>query len=132
MSNLLLVVDDLEDINGFGFDDRAISFAQYLEDHPKKGEKKLSLINLCDSGKYLSRGYYCSLLAEARGHRVMPSVNTINDLRSKLLYMSRITGELLLSGSNTGGEGEKKTFYVNFGVASDPGFSRFGQRLFSG
>jgi hypothetical protein len=49
MSNLLLVVDDLEDINGFGFDDRAISFAQYLEDHPKKGEKKLSLINLCDS-----------------------------------------------------------------------------------
>jgi len=131
MSNLLLVVDDLEDINGFGFDDRAISFAQYLEDHPKKGEKKLSLINLCDSGKYLSRGYYCSLLAEARGHRVMPSVNTINDLRSKLLYMSRITGELLLSGSNTGGEGEKKTFYVNFGVASDPGFSRFGQRLFS-
>ena len=131
MSNLLLVVDNLADVQGVGVDDRVITFEQYLEDHPKKGEKKLSLINLCDSEKYLSRGYYCSLLAEARGHRVLPSVNTINDLRSKLLYMSRITGELLLSGSNPGEEGDRKTFYVNFGIASDAGFAKFGQRLFS-
>ncbi|TNF06342.1 MAG: carboxylate--amine ligase, partial [Gammaproteobacteria bacterium] len=66
MSNLLLVVDNLTDIQGVGVDDRVITFEQYLEDHPKKDEKKLSLINLCDSEKYLSRGYYCSLLAEAR------------------------------------------------------------------
>lgn len=31
--------------------------------------------------QYLSKGYYCSLLAEARSHRVLPSVRTINDLR---------------------------------------------------
>jgi hypothetical protein len=31
-------------------------------------------------------GYYVSLLAEARGHKVIPSVRTINDLRRRSLY----------------------------------------------
>jgi len=58
-----------------------ITFDQYLSDYPKLGEPKIRIINLCDTASYLSRGYYCSLLAESRQHRVLPSVNTINDLR---------------------------------------------------
>lgn len=58
-----------------------ITFDQYLSDYPKLGEPKTRIINLCDTEHYLSRGYYCSLLAESRQHRVLPSVNTINDLR---------------------------------------------------
>lgn len=57
-----------------------INFEQYLSDYPKKGEPKTRVINLCATDLYLSRGYYCSLLAEARQHRVLPSVNAINDL----------------------------------------------------
>lgn len=57
-----------------------IDFNQYLSDYPKKGEPKTRVINLCVTDLYLSRGYYCSLLAEARQHRVLPSVNAINDL----------------------------------------------------
>jgi glutathione synthase/RimK-type ligase-like ATP-grasp enzyme len=57
-----------------------IDFKQYLSDYPKKGEPKTRVINLCATDLYLSKGYYCSLLAEARQHRVLPSVNTINDL----------------------------------------------------
>jgi glutathione synthase/RimK-type ligase-like ATP-grasp enzyme len=57
-----------------------IDFNQYLSDYPKKGEPKTRVINLCVTDLYLSRGYYCSLLAEARQHRVLPSVNVINDL----------------------------------------------------
>ncbi|MFT2089529.1 RimK family protein [Paraglaciecola sp. 2405UD69-4] len=57
-----------------------VSFAQYLADFPKKGNAKTRLINLCDTTQYLSEGYYCSLLAEARQHHVLPSVSTINDL----------------------------------------------------
>jgi glutathione synthase/RimK-type ligase-like ATP-grasp enzyme len=57
-----------------------IDFNQYLSDYPKKGEPKTRVINLCATDLYLSRGYYCSLLAEARQHRVLPSVNAINDL----------------------------------------------------
>ena len=44
------------------------------------------LVNLCRGYRYLSVGYYCSLLAEARGHRVLPSVETIQDLSSRGLY----------------------------------------------
>ncbi|SIS44436.1 RimK family protein [Neptunomonas antarctica] len=58
-----------------------ITFEQYLADYPKRNEPKTRLINLCDTEHYLSRGYYCSLLAEARQHKVLPSVSTINDLR---------------------------------------------------
>ncbi|HBR93211.1 MAG TPA: hypothetical protein DEA90_03505 [Opitutae bacterium] len=58
-----------------------ITFEQYLSDYPKLGEPRTRIINLCDTEHYLSRGYYCSLLAESRKHRVLPSVNTINDLR---------------------------------------------------
>ena len=60
-----------------------ITFDQYLKDYPKRDEPRTRIINLCDTEYYLSRGYYCSLLAESRQHRVLPSVNTINDLRDQ-------------------------------------------------
>lgn len=59
-----------------------MSFETYLRDYPKYDEPKIRIINLCDTEHYLSKGYYCSLLAEARDHRVLPSVKTINDLRA--------------------------------------------------
>jgi glutathione synthase/RimK-type ligase-like ATP-grasp enzyme len=39
------------------------------------------VFNLCRSLKYQAAGYYVSLLAEARGHRPLPSVSAIQDLR---------------------------------------------------
>lgn len=58
-----------------------ISFDRYLTDYPKKNEPKTRIINLCATEKYLSKGYYCSLLAEAREHTILPSVRTINAAR---------------------------------------------------
>ena len=81
--NTLIVVDEVNDL----LKDRdwnIISFDTYLEEHPKKNQGKLRVINLCDSTRYLSRGYYCSLLAEARNHIVIPSVKTINELRGTI------------------------------------------------
>ena len=82
---------------GDGID--VITFEQYLQDYPKRNETKTRVINLCDTEHYLSRGYYCSLLAEARKHKVLPSVSTINDLRnlanyadSSLLFNSDLLG----------------------------------------
>ncbi len=60
----------------------AISFQDYLHQYPKLNEPKTRIINLCDTETYLSKGYYCSLLAEARDHQVLPSVKTINGLRA--------------------------------------------------
>ncbi len=58
-----------------------ISFEKYLKDYPKLNEPKTRIINLCDTEHYLSKGYYCSLLAEARQHTVLPSVKVINEIR---------------------------------------------------
>lgn len=60
----------------------AISFEAYLRDYPKLNEPKSRVINLCNTTRYLSNGYYCSLLAEARRHDVLPSVKVINALRA--------------------------------------------------
>ncbi len=53
------------------------------EDYKHKG---IRVINLCRSYRYLSTGYYCSLLAEARLHKVVPTVRTITDLSSRAIY----------------------------------------------
>ncbi len=50
--------------------------AQYFEDRSAK------VFNLCRSYKYQSAGYYVSLLAAARGQHPLPSLSTIQDLRS--------------------------------------------------
>ncbi len=48
--------------------------------------KDVRIINLCRSYRYLSLGYYCSLLAEARKHKILPTVRTLTDLSRKSIY----------------------------------------------
>ncbi|TCS40441.1 RimK family protein [Reinekea marinisedimentorum] len=81
MYKTLIVSDELSDLESIDF--QAISFKSYLTDYPKKSEPKTRVINLCDTANYLSQGYYCSLLAEARQHQVMPSLKVVNALRTK-------------------------------------------------
>lgn len=57
-----------------------VALDDYLTDPKWLGERQVQVINLCRSYSYLSAGYYCSLLAEARGHRVAPPVRTMLDL----------------------------------------------------
>jgi glutathione synthase/RimK-type ligase-like ATP-grasp enzyme/gamma-glutamyl:cysteine ligase YbdK (ATP-grasp superfamily) len=39
-----------------------------------------TIVNLCRSYRYRSKGYYVSLVADARGHRVLPAVETLEEL----------------------------------------------------
>lgn len=58
-----------------------ISSKEYLT---QPGYAKLSnvrVFNLSNEYRYQSKGYYVSLLAEARGHKVIPSVKNIQDLK---------------------------------------------------
>jgi len=92
----LIVVDNNEQTLAQSFEN-VITFNTYLRDYPKQNEPKTRIINLCDSSQYLSKGYYCSLLAEARKHQVLPSVKTINALRSGqalMLNVGQIDGTL--------------------------------------
>ena len=92
-----------------------LTFEQYLAEYPKKGEPKTRVINLCDTEHYLSRGYYCSLLAEARQHRVLPTVEVINDLRAR---------------ECPAGIDVIATTHVFFGRANDPRWSSVGRKAF--
>ncbi|MES1942543.1 glutathione synthase/ribosomal protein S6 modification protein [Salinisphaera sp. PC39] len=64
---------------------RRVLADDYLAD-PAFAARGYHVINFCRSYRYQSLGYYCSLLAEARGHRVIPSVATLQDLSRKTLY----------------------------------------------
>ncbi|GAP64818.1 glutathione synthase [Mizugakiibacter sediminis] len=85
MSRLVIVVEKASDWGSYYPSDNVVTAMDYLRE-PVGGEERTHVVNLCRSYKYLGTGYYVSLLGEARGHRVIPSVRTINDLRKRALY----------------------------------------------
>ena len=83
--SILIVVDTPRDwpldIPGVA----VVSARAYLTD-PSFGERRAAKVfNLCRSYRYQSLGYYVSLLAEARGHKPLPRVSTMEDLQSQNL-----------------------------------------------
>jgi glutathione synthase/RimK-type ligase-like ATP-grasp enzyme len=61
-----------------------VSARAYLTDPSySEGLANIRVINLCRTDRYQGRGYYVSLLAEARGHRPMPEAQAIGDLQMK-------------------------------------------------
>jgi glutathione synthase/RimK-type ligase-like ATP-grasp enzyme len=62
-----------------------ISADTYLRDERFSELRQARVYNLCDSYGYQTAGYYVSLLATARGHRTMPGVATIQDMKSRSL-----------------------------------------------
>lgn len=57
----------------------------YLTDPDYGRRRGLKVFNLCRSYRYQSTGYYVTLLASARGHRPLPSISTIQDMRSQTI-----------------------------------------------
>lgn len=84
MSRLVIVVEKPSDWGSYYPSEDVVSATDYLQqtDHAASDER-VQVINLCRSYKYLGVGYYVSLLAEARGHRVIPSVRTLMSLHWK-------------------------------------------------
>ena len=86
------------------------------------------------SYNYQSKGYYASLLAEARGHRVIPTVETMLDLRELKLYEQSLPElqEALTAAATKAHASEETTFDLLFcfGFAQDQRFETFGRLLF--
>ena len=66
-----------------------VTARDYLEEPDGGGDARVQVLNLCRTGRYQGRGYYVSLLAEARGHRPLPEVKAIGDLKSDAYGQSR-------------------------------------------
>jgi glutathione synthase/RimK-type ligase-like ATP-grasp enzyme len=79
-------------------------------------------------------GYYCSLLAEARGHKVLPSVRTINDLSRKSVYSLDFEGldTLIQRSLKSGAAQAGNTFELDvfFGQSRLPEMEDLARQLF--
>lgn len=62
-----------------------VSARTYLTDPLYSNLRNCKVYNLHRSYSYQSLGYYVSLLAEARGHKPMPRISTIQDIRFQSL-----------------------------------------------
>lgn len=70
-----------------------VSARSYLIEPRFSERRQAKVFNLCRSYRYQSMGYYVSLLAAARGHKPLPAISTIQDL--KLSEMIRIADDHL-------------------------------------
>jgi glutathione synthase/RimK-type ligase-like ATP-grasp enzyme len=84
MSNLIVVNNPKDwtfQIDGV----ELVSARSYLTDETYSQMRYSRVFNLCKSYRYQSMGYYVSLLAAARGHKPLPNISTIQDLKSQTL-----------------------------------------------
>src|ERR1700733_4722341 len=89
----IVVVNQLADWNFDMPDVEVVTSRCYLTDSKYSELKNVRIYNLCRSHRYQGLGYYVSLLAEARGHRVFPSITTMQDIKSQTI-MRVISDEL--------------------------------------
>jgi len=113
MSRILSIIEKAADWSSYYPSDSVVQAIDYLKEAIAGDDERVQVINLCRHYKYLGIGYYVSLLAEARGHKVIPSVRTINDLSKRSLYGLDI-GDLNQKLSKFLPEGGRDT--TDFGV----------------
>ncbi len=133
MARTLLVVDNLSDWNPYYPSEQVITFETYLATEKGESQQRVRVINLCSSYSYLSDGYYCSLLAEARGHHVIPSVKTLNDLGKKALYqlqLEDLSATLARAFKSRNNENNEITLLSYFGNTDDPALRELARLLF--
>ena len=92
----------------------------------------VKVFNLCRSYKYQTVGYYVSLLAEARGHKPLPSITTLQDLRSQAMMRS-VSEELedLIQHSLGPIQSERFTLSIYFGRNLAKRYERLSLHLFN-
>ena len=60
-----------------------VAARSYLVDPAYADLDRAKVFNFCRSYRYQSTGYYVSLLAAARGHKPIPDISTIQDMKSQ-------------------------------------------------
>lgn len=95
---------------------RIISAREYLTDPKFSKLKQARIFNLCKDYSYQSKGYYVSLLAEARGHTAIPTVKNIVDLREpKLVKIVSDEFDDLIQSSLKNIKSQEFTLSIYFG-----------------
>ena len=133
MTHVILVVEDIKDWSAYYPAKHLMTAQEYLQSSASFPAGRVQVINLCRHYRYLSPGYYCSLLAEARGHRVLPSVRTVNDLSRKALYglhFESFDAALDKAMKTHPQHGEQLSLKVYFGQTELPGLQELARQIF--
>ncbi|KTD04843.1 ribosomal protein S6 modification protein [Legionella geestiana] len=81
----IIVTDSPESWEFLGTDITIAHASDYLTGNTFSETAAFRVVNLCKSCSHQSVGYYVSLLAEARDHKAVPTVDTIQDILSTSL-----------------------------------------------
>lgn len=104
----------------------------YLTDPEFARRRNVRVFNLCRSYGYQSTGYYVSLLAEARGHKPLPGVITIQDLATPAVTRA-VSDELehAIQRSLAPLQSDSFTLSVYFGRNVAKRYERLARALFN-
>ncbi|MXN64726.1 ATP-grasp domain-containing protein [Stappia sp. GBMRC 2046] len=86
MATWVILVDNSKDLSNAETPHKVMTVREYITRPKLFAGTHPTILNLSRSYAYQGGGYYASLLAEARGHRVVPGVETMTELSRKGLY----------------------------------------------
>jgi glutathione synthase/RimK-type ligase-like ATP-grasp enzyme len=111
-------------------DATVVTARRYLAEPESGQEGTVRVLNLCRTGRYQGRGYYVSLLAEARGQRPVPGVKTIEDLRSEA-YVRALEAEFQPLVQETLRHDESERFQLDVYLGKHPSHQTVAEQLFA-
>ncbi len=112
-------------------DARIITVKEYISDPIYQNSTEFRVFNLCSSYKYQSYGYYVSLLASARGQRVIPSIATIRDFRLiNVVHSAAFDIDEEINRSLNKEKTNSFSLKVFFGQTSTRGFKSLAMKLY--
>jgi glutathione synthase/RimK-type ligase-like ATP-grasp enzyme len=134
MTGWVILVDQPKDFPNAETPHKVITTKEYLVRPKLFDSARPKVINLARSYNYQSQGYYASLLGEARGHRVIPSTETMLELRGAKLYQHAVPEleDELNRGARKAGHKPDAPFklLVCFGNIEDQRHEAFARLLF--
>lgn len=109
-----------------------VSSRDYLTMPKYAATPRAKVFNLCRSYRYQAAGYYVSLLAQARGHRPLPSVGTLQDLRlSPVVRIAAQDMDDLIQNALKPLKSDHFELSVYFGSNLTPRYDRLGLAIFN-
>lgn len=134
MATNLIIVERRSDFKWSKDNLEVATTKEYISKPDAARTRNSRVINLSRTYSYLGSGYYCSLLAEARGQRVIPSVETILDLSQKTLYRFALPelDEILRKRISRMAQPPEVPFplHIFFGKADDRRFEDLARHVF--
>ncbi len=128
----IIITEKVEDWHTEIQDVLVVTPGDYFSNEIYQSSKKVKVINLCKSYQYQTIGYYVSLLAEARRHKVIPEISTLQDFRyPSLIREDAEDFDELIQHSLRKQTSDKLDVYICFGKAHVPALNKIGALMFN-